>query len=88
MTRNGNLIGRQLSKLRVQRELSQAGLAALCQRLGWDLSRDVLARIEVGIRAVTDKEISVLCAALNEPVQELLTPSIVSAFVKTNKAGK
>lgn len=74
MTRKGNLIGKQVSKARNHLALSQAELAARCQRMGWDLSRDVLARIESGIRGITDKEISILCEVLGVPVQELRAP--------------
>ena len=83
MTRTGNLIGKQLAKLRMERSLSQASFAARCQRLGWDLSRDVLARIETGIRGITDKELAVLCAALEIPVQDLLTAQACRGFLKT-----
>jgi transcriptional regulator with XRE-family HTH domain len=82
MTRQGNLIGKQLSKLRNAENISQAELAARCQRLGWDLSRDVLARIEGGIRGVSDKELVLLCFALKVTVQELLTPTLAANFVK------
>ena len=76
MERSGNIIGRQLAILRNKKNISQAKLALLCQKLGWDVSRDVLARIEIQVRAVTDKEIVVLGAALGVAVSELLTPHI------------
>ncbi len=83
MTRKGNLIGKQVSKARNHLDLSQADLAARCQLMGWDLSRDVLARIESGIRGITDKEIAILCDVLGVPVQELLPPRISQGYVKT-----
>lgn len=82
MTRKGNLIGKQLAKLRTQRDLSQAEFAARCQRLGWDVSRDVLARIEIEIRGITDRELVVLCAALEVPIQELLTSQTSRGYLK------
>ena len=83
MTRNGNLIGKQVSKARNALDLSQADLAARCQLKGWDLSRDVLARIETGIRGISDKEIAIFCDVLGVPVQELLPPRISQGYVKT-----
>jgi transcriptional regulator with XRE-family HTH domain len=83
MTRNGNLIGKQVSKARNLLDLSQADLAARCQLKGWDLSRDVLARIETGIRGISDKEIAIFCDVLGVPVQELLPPRILQGYVKT-----
>ena len=85
MTRKGNLIGTQVSKARYDLGLSQAGLAAKCQRKGWDLSRDVLARIESGIRGITDKEMAIFCDVLGMPVQELLPPQVSQRYVKTLK---
>lgn len=83
MTRRGNLIGKQLSKARNHLDLSQADVAAKCQRVGWDLSRDVLARIETGIRGISDKEIALFCEVLGIPVQELLPPHVAQGYVKT-----
>lgn len=83
MTRKGNLIGKQVSKARNHLDLSQADLAARCQLKGWDLSRDVLARIETGIRGISDKEIAIFCEVLSVPVQELLPPRVSQGYVKS-----
>ena len=47
-------------------------MAAHCQRLGWDLSRDTLAKIELQTRWVSDFETVFLAQALSVPVQSLL----------------
>jgi transcriptional regulator with XRE-family HTH domain len=52
-----NVVGPAVRKLRYQRKLSQAQLAARCQLRGWNASRDIIAAIEGQIRYVTDKEI-------------------------------
>ena len=83
MTRKGNLIGKQVSKARNHLDLSQADLAARCQLKGWDLSRDVLAWIETGIRGISDKEIAIFCEVLSVPVQELLPPRVSQGYVKS-----
>jgi len=82
MTRKGNLIGKQVSKSRNHLGLSQSDLAAKCQLIGWDLSRDVLARIESGVRGISDKEIAIFSDVLGVPVQELLPPRIAQGYVK------
>jgi len=86
MNRKGNLIGNQVSKARNNLGLSQAGLAAKCQRKGWDLSRDVLARIESGVRGISDKEIAIFCDVLGVSVQDLLPPRVTQRYVKMLKA--
>jgi transcriptional regulator with XRE-family HTH domain len=52
--------------------LSQSDLAARCGVLGWDLSRETLAKIESQIRWVADFELVCLAAALRVDVKELL----------------
>ena len=66
-----NVTGRQIAKLRAQNGLSQDGLAGRCQRAGWDISRGTLAKIEAGIRCVSDQEILLLAKALEVSVAEL-----------------
>jgi len=51
-----NLLGPEVARLRTERGLSQAALAATAQRAGWDISRETLAKIESGVRCVTDIE--------------------------------
>ena len=59
-----NIIGPQLRKLRVQKELSQQQLAELLQRKGWDISRGMVARIEGQVRWVSDFELLFLSEAM------------------------
>jgi transcriptional regulator with XRE-family HTH domain len=49
-----NAAGPQLIKHRNRRGWSQEKFAAKCQLDGWDVSRDIIARIELQIRQVTD----------------------------------
>lgn len=67
-----NVSGREVQRLRMQQHLSQEAFAAVCQRMGWDISRATLSKIESGIRCVSDKEVILLAAALNCSTQELL----------------
>ncbi len=59
-----NVVGAQVRKLRSARNLSQADFAAKCNLLGWDISRGTLAKIEAGVRCVTDAELFVLARVL------------------------
>ncbi len=72
MKRPRNIVGPQIKKLREQRGLTQPMLVAKVQLLGWDLSRETLAKIESQIRWVADCELVCLAKALNVPVDALL----------------
>jgi transcriptional regulator with XRE-family HTH domain len=71
----GNVVGAQIRRLRNEQGLSQPALAAKCQRIGWDIGRDIVARIESGVRLVTDSEILFLAKALNAPIADLFPGS-------------
>jgi transcriptional regulator with XRE-family HTH domain len=64
MTKQQNIIGIQVRKLRYQQGMTQEALAARCGVLGWDLSRATLSKIEARLRCVTDVELEVLAKAL------------------------
>ena len=66
-----NITGSQVRKLRSQLELSQDQLSAKCQRVGLDISRGTLAKIEAGIRCVSDQEALLLSQALGVSVSDL-----------------
>ena len=66
-----NIIGKQVSRLRNQLGLSQDQLSAKCQRAGLDISRGTLAKIEAGIRCVSDQEALLLSQALGVYVSDL-----------------
>jgi transcriptional regulator with XRE-family HTH domain len=69
-----NLIAPQLRRIRNERGMSQAKLAALCQRKGWDVSRDIIKHIESQTRWVSDIELVMLASILAVPVDALLPP--------------
>jgi transcriptional regulator with XRE-family HTH domain len=72
----GNLVGAQVRRIRFEQRLSQPALAAKCQRLGWDVGRDIIARIESQIRLVTDSELVFLSRALRVPLSSLFPRDI------------
>jgi len=83
-----NAIGPQLAKHRSDLELSQAEFAGLCQREGWDVSRETLAKIESGIRCVTDLELLEIACALKIPVPALFSSSERHLFTRKSQPAK
>ena len=69
-----NLCGPQVKKYRGLLNLSQQELAEKCQLLGWDVSRDIIARIELRVRCVEDGEMLYLCRSLKT------SPSVLLGF--------
>ena len=66
-----NIVGPQVMKLRNAKGWSQQQMAAACQVAGWDVSRGVIARIEGGVRCVSDFDLIQLAAVLQTPVGSL-----------------
>jgi transcriptional regulator with XRE-family HTH domain len=58
-----NIIGPQVRRIRYQQGLTQPAFAAKCQMIGWDLSREGLAKIESQLRGVSDMEVMKLAKA-------------------------
>lgn len=83
-----NLIGDRVRKQRRTRGLTQDQLAAACQRLGWDVSRVSVAKIESGVRGVNDAEVIVLAGALKCPPGELLDKIQLKEAIKVVRQGK
>ena len=72
MTRARNIVGPKVRRLRNARKLSQAKLAEKCQLIGWDISREGIAKIEGQVRGVSDSELVHLCKALRVSPEILL----------------
>ena len=72
MKRNAkNRVGPQIRRIRYQKQMTQETLAARCNRLGWDISRGTLAKIEAQVRCISDTEIEILGKALSVTLDEL-----------------
>lgn len=67
-----NLAGSRVRKLRVASSLTQEQLAARCQTIGWDVTRSTLAKIEAGVRRLSDAEVVVLAKCLKVGIAELI----------------
>jgi transcriptional regulator with XRE-family HTH domain len=81
-----NIVGPQVRRLRSERGWSQPAFAAECQRKGWDIDRDTVAKIEGQSRRVSDFEIVVLSRIFAVPFETLLPDSrtvrvAISAFI-------
>ncbi len=71
MDKPRNFVGPTVRRLRSNLGITQAMLAARCQRLGWELSRESLAKIESQIRWVADFELLHLARVFEVDVSEL-----------------
>jgi transcriptional regulator with XRE-family HTH domain len=67
-----NVSGPQIRRIRNALCWSQPELAAKCQLAGWDVSRDIIARIECRTRWVGDFELAILADVLKVSIGELL----------------
>ena len=76
-----------MRKLREARSLTQDQLAGACQRLGWDVSRVTVTKIETGVRSVNDGEIILLAAALKSTPGDMLNPIKVTKAVAVVRQG-
>jgi transcriptional regulator with XRE-family HTH domain len=79
---HGNLVGAQIRRLRCEQGLSQPALAAKCQRLGWDVGRDIIARIEGQVRLVTDSELVFLARSLGVQIEDLFPKSVTKQLLR------
>ena len=67
-----NLAGREIARRRTSKGLTQEFLTARCQVLGWEVERGTLAKVEAGLRQITDWELWVLASALELTVTDIL----------------
>lgn len=81
-----NVIGPQLQKTRLGQGLTQDQLSAKCQLLGFDVTRGTLAKIESGVRSVSDHEVPFLAKALGVPIAELFPSKLKPLFRKPRNA--
>lgn len=72
-----NICGLQIARHRKQRKKSQRELADDLQRLGLDIDKNAVQRIEAGKRFVTDIELVYIRMALNLSYEELLSEDIL-----------
>ena len=71
---NANVVGRNVAKFRYQNGWVQDELVAKIQRLGFYITRDILANIETLRSSVTDKQIVIFAEVFGVPVGDLFPP--------------
>jgi transcriptional regulator with XRE-family HTH domain len=71
-----NLVGPNVRRLRNERGLSQARLAEKCQLIGWDITREGIAKIEGRVRHVDDFELVFLCQVFCVKAEILLGQNV------------
>lgn len=67
-----NIVGSNLRRVRRSKGLRQVDIVARCQLIGWQLTRETLAKIEADLRRVNDAEVAMLARALALDVEDLL----------------
>ncbi|NMC59379.1 MAG: helix-turn-helix transcriptional regulator [Candidatus Methanofastidiosa archaeon] len=77
-----NIIGKKVREARrnYKPALSQKELAAKLELDGWKISRGTLAKIETGIRQVTDHEVMALAKALKVSPEWLLDKELFNKY--------
>ena len=71
-----NLVGPHVRKFRTRKGWTQETLARKLQLLGWSISRESLARLELQARRVPDCELVFMAKALGVSLQELFPKNI------------
>ena len=71
-----NLVGPQVRKWRDNRGWSQETMASKLQLLGWSITRHSLAKLELGLRRVSDCELFFLAKVLRVDLRDLFPRQI------------
>ena len=69
---NKNIIFDKLKELRVKKKLSQSDLAAKLQTMNVNVDQQMISKIEMNKRQVTDYELACICKCLNVTPNEIL----------------
>ena len=72
-----NIIGPRVRAFRKAGKWTQEMIVARCQRLGLDITRGTLAKIESRRRTVSDHEVPFLARALRIKPGELFLPALI-----------
>ncbi|MDR3413158.1 MAG: helix-turn-helix transcriptional regulator [Formivibrio sp.] len=90
-----NIVGPLIRELREKNGLTQTALVAKLNLVGWDVSRDIVARIEGQIRWVADFELVKLAEGLGTDAPSLIRlavakgqkrPQSLPKLIRTNEA--
>ena len=76
MTAPLNLIGPQVRKFRNQKNWTQEALAAKLQVVGWDVSRESVAKLEAQFRRAPDCELLFLAKVFSVKIADLFPANL------------
>jgi transcriptional regulator with XRE-family HTH domain len=82
-----NVVGEMIRKLRDAKKLTQEVLSARCGVAGFEIARGTLAKIEAGIRGVTDIELFVIARVLGVKTDDLF-PARLTSRLKSGEFAK
>ena len=82
MEKPRNIVGPVVRELREKQDLTQAALVAKLNLAGWDVSRDIVARIEGQIRWVADFEVVKLAEGLGLNASDLIHLAIAKGKLR------
>lgn len=68
---NANMVGKNIEKLRKEREIKQKDFIAKIQTMGCDMNPTSYSKLEGQIRSATDKEIYAIAKLLGVKMEEL-----------------
>lgn len=69
---NKNIISTNLKNLRCKRNLSQSDLAAKLQTMNINIDQQMISKIEMNKRQVTDYELAAICKCLSVEPNDIL----------------
>lgn len=73
-----NMIGKNVERLRKERNIKQKDFIANMQVLGCDINPTSYSKLEGQVRCVTDKEIYVIAKILRVSMEDLFEPSNIT----------
>ena len=68
---NANMVGKNIERLRKEREIKQKDFIAKIQTMGCDMNPTSYSKLEGQLRSATDKEIFVIAKILGIPMEKL-----------------
>ena len=68
---NANMVGRNIERMRKERDIKQKDFIARIQTMGCDMNPTSYSKLEGQIRIATDKEVFVIAKALGVKIEEL-----------------
>ena len=66
-----NLVGRNIERLRKEKQIKQKDFISRMQTMGCDINPTSYSKLEGQLRIATDKEIFVIAQILNVPIEKL-----------------